>query len=132
VPQYDREPLSVVLASAGIAYLYLGGDLGGRPNEPACYDANGQVRYDRVAARDRFREGIRRVAALLQARSVVLMCSEEDPTDCHRRTLLGRVLAECGAEVLHLRADGLVQTDAEVALAEHGGQLALFAPENSP
>ena len=62
---------------------------------------------------------------------VALLCGEEDPAHCHRRLLVGRVLAERGHELLHIRGDGRVQSEAEVA-AESGKPLvneqpALFA-----
>jgi uncharacterized protein (DUF488 family) len=47
-----------------------------------------------------------------------MMCSEEDPSGCHRRLLVARVLASRGAQVLHIRADGRLQTEAEVATEE--------------
>jgi uncharacterized protein (DUF488 family) len=46
---------------------------------------------------------------------VALMCSEEDPAHCHRRLLVGRVLAERGSELLHIRGAGDVQAEEQVA-----------------
>jgi hypothetical protein len=43
-----------------------------------------------------------------------LMCGEEDPTSCHRRRLIGRVLGELGVEVAHVRGDGRRQSEAEL------------------
>ena len=62
---------------------------------------------------------------------VALMCGEEDPAHCHRRLLVARVLIERGHQILHIRGDGRVESDAEVA-AESGKSLvneqpALFA-----
>jgi hypothetical protein len=34
------------------------------------------------------------------------MCSEEDPSGCHRRLLVSRVLADRGANIEHIRRDG--------------------------
>ena len=47
---------------------------------------------------------------------------------CHRRLLVGRALQERGIEVLHLRADGSVQTDGdlEAPAGASAGQLRLF------
>ena len=62
---------------------------------------------------------------------MALMCGEEDPAHCHRRLLVGRVLMERGHEVLHIRGDGRVEPDEDVA-SESGKpivneQPALFA-----
>ena len=48
-PQFNREPLSEALESAGIRYAWLGNALGGRTDDPACHE-DGRIRYDRVAA----------------------------------------------------------------------------------
>ena len=61
---------------------------------------------------------------------MALLCSEEDPTECHRRRLIGRVLDQKDVEVLHIRGDGSVQSQREMDAAEERhsrkGQLMLF------
>jgi uncharacterized protein (DUF488 family) len=39
VPQFDKELVQRSLEQAGVRYLFLGDDLGGRPANPAYYDA---------------------------------------------------------------------------------------------
>ena len=60
----------------------------------------------------------------------MLFRSEEDPAGCHRRLLIGRVLAAKGVQVLHIRADGSLQPEEEFgttdAPQDPGGQLTLF------
>ena len=67
------------------------------------------------------------------SRRMALMCGEEDPTNCHRRLLVGRVLRGRGVEVMHIRAAGRVQSEEEVAAEETfrktKGQLTLFDME---
>jgi uncharacterized protein (DUF488 family) len=36
-PQFDRELMQRSLEQAGLRYLFLGAELGGRPANPACY-----------------------------------------------------------------------------------------------
>ena len=45
---------------------------------------------------------------------VALMCGEEDPAHCHRRLLVGRVLAKRGHAMLHIRADGHLDNEADI------------------
>jgi hypothetical protein len=45
---------------------------------------------------------------------VAAMCSEADPLECHRCLLVGRALAEQGADVRHILASGAIVTHAEV------------------
>ena len=129
--QFDREVLQRELAEAGIKYIFLGGELGGRPRDPAYYDAHGRVLYGRMKTDRAFAAGIERLERGIGGFCVALLCGEEDPAHCHRRLLVGRVLAERGHELLHIRADGRLQTDEQVA-AESGKPLvneqpALFA-----
>lgn len=130
-PQFDRELLQRSLAEAGIRYLFLGGELGGRPKAAEYYDAQGHVLYGRITSDRGFAAGIERLERGIAEFRVALLCGEEDPAHCHRRLLVGRVLAERGHELKHIRGDGRLQTDAEVA-AESGKPLvneqpALFA-----
>jgi uncharacterized protein (DUF488 family) len=130
-PQFDREILQRSLAESGIKYIFLGGELGGRPKNPTYYDSQGHVLYGRMRADLAFVAGIDRLEHGIADFRVALMCGEEDPAHCHRRLLVGRVLAERGHELLHIRADGTPQTEAQVS-AESGKPLvdkqpALFA-----
>ena len=118
VPHFNGDVLKKSVIAAGIKYLYMGSELGGRPREPEFYDVGGHVRYDLIAQSPAFREGIERVLRGVQEHRVVLMCNEENPRECHRRLLVGRVLAERGVTVLHIRGDGRVQPEAESAAEE--------------
>jgi uncharacterized protein (DUF488 family) len=57
-----------------------------------------------------------------------MLCAEENPAACHRRLLIGRVLLNHGIQVDHIRGDGRIQTEAEVAAETNPtkDQLALF------
>lgn len=124
--QFDREPLEAALKRAGLNYIFLGKELGGHPDDPACYDGDGHVVYEQVAASARFLEGIRRLERGIEKFRVAILCSEENPAQCHRRLLVSRVLASRGIVVDHIRGDGRVQTEAELTLEETGGQGDLF------
>jgi len=115
-PQFNGASLKETAPAASVKYLFLGKELGGRPEGPQFYDADGRVRYNLVAESPLFLSGIR----------VAILCAEEDPTGCHRRLLVGRVLAERGVPVLHIRGDGQVQSEEQVQEAAHDGQLSLF------
>jgi uncharacterized protein (DUF488 family) len=71
-PQFNREAFKETLADAGIAYVFLGKELGGRPEDPACYE-DGRVQYGRVARTDFFAEAMRRLAEGAGKYSVALM-----------------------------------------------------------
>ena len=111
-PHFNRKSLGGALAARGIEYLYLGRELGGRPDEPACYE-EGRIRYDRVARQERFREGLERVESGVVEHRMALMCAEKEPLDCHRTLLVGQALHERGMEVAHIHADGGLEPHAD-------------------
>jgi uncharacterized protein (DUF488 family) len=106
--QFNRDKFSTTLAGAGLAYLFLGAELGGRPPEPEFYDEDGHVRYGALARTERFDAGLRRLLAEADRHRVAMLCSEEDPRRCHRRLLVSRVLTARGIPVRHIRGDGTV------------------------
>ena len=116
-PHFDKELMQRSLEQAGIRYLFLGAELGGRPANPDYYDASGHVLYSRLRDDARFKAAIERLETGMERFRVTLVCGEEDPAHCHRRLLIGRVLTERGHSMLHIRGDGRVETDATVATA---------------
>lgn len=108
VPQYSREPLKAALARAGIAYVFLGKELGARSENPACYK-QGKVQYDCLARQPQFTEGVRRVSEGMQRHSIALMCAEKDPLECHRTLLVARKFHEAGVEIAHIHANGSLE-----------------------
>jgi len=130
---FNKEPLRAAVQAEGIKYLFLGDLLGGRVDDPRLCDADGHVLYGRVAETPGFRQGIRRLIEGLGKFRVALMCGEENPAECHRRLLIGRVLGQRGVAVFHLRGDGRVQSEAELAAEEEfrktKGQMTLFEME---
>ena len=107
-PQFNREPLTEALEAEGIRYVYLGRELGGRSEDPACYE-DGRIRYDRIAATESFRSGLARVVQGAARYRIALMCAEKEPLDCHRTLLVARALDEQGVDVAHIHADGALE-----------------------
>ena len=107
-PHFSRGALAAALKERGIEYVYLGRELGGRPDDTACYE-KGRVRYDRVARTGRFREGVGRVVQGAGRHRIALMCAEREPLDCHRTLLVARALDERGVQVVHIHGDGTLE-----------------------
>lgn len=108
VPQYSREPLKAALTRAGIAYVFLGKELGARSPNPACYK-QGKVQYDCLARQPQFSDGIKRVIQGMQRHRIALMCAEKDPLECHRTLLVARKLHDAGLEIAHIHADSSLE-----------------------
>jgi uncharacterized protein (DUF488 family) len=117
-PHFDIQTLKAGVTAAGIKYMFLGKELGGRPKGEEFYDADGYVLYSRVAESPLFLEGISRLGTGIKRYRVAIMCSEENPAGCHRRLLIGRVLATRGTTIYHIRGSSKVQTEAELANEE--------------
>ncbi len=118
--QFNKDSLKLAVSDAGIRYVYLGEELGGRPQSPEYYDAAGHVLYSKLAGSEAFRQGLDRLLKGIADYRVTLMCSEENPTHCHRRLLISRVLFEKNIHILHIRGDGTIQTEEQMR-AEMGG-----------
>jgi uncharacterized protein (DUF488 family) len=132
-PQFNRAVLERELPSHGIRYLFGGRELGGRPQDPSCYDQQGHVLYGRQATTPGFLAGIERLEIVTREAKTAIMCSEEDPTGCHRHLLIARVLHGLGWGVDHLRGDGTLQSYgsmADVLLRQHE-QTDLFSQDEN-
>jgi uncharacterized protein (DUF488 family) len=112
-PHFNKDTMREALAARGVAYMFLGKELGGRPQSPALY-TDGVADYEKMAASPEFRLGLDRLIEAAARRSVAAMCSEADPLECHRCLLVGRALAGQGADVRHILASGKIVTHAEV------------------
>lgn len=104
-PQFNKDTLSDDLKKHGIAYVFVGKELGARSRDPACY-TGGRVRYDRLAQTSMFKAGIDRVLSGAQNYRVALMCAEKEPLDCHRTLLVSRALERLGVSIVHILSDG--------------------------
>ena len=107
-PQFNQAPLAEELQASGLKYLFVGRELGARTDDPSCYE-HGRVRYDRLAATSAFRQGIERILHESEGCRIALMCAEKEPLECHRTLLVGRALADMGANVAHILADGSIE-----------------------
>lgn len=112
-PQFNLDELRAELRSDGIAYVFLGKELGGRPNERRFY-CEGIADYEKMAASDEFKKGLDRVVEGAKNFRIALMCSEHNPLDCHRCLLVGRALSDRGIRVSHILANGSIAPQAKI------------------
>jgi len=111
-PFANRENLEKLLSSADVHYVYLGNLLGGHIEG---LDSNKKAErlkaYDSVRQEEYFTRGLNILLAEVEKHRTCILCSEEDPTSCHRRLLVGSSMAAQGVPVLHIRSDGPLQTE---------------------
>ena len=125
-PEFSKEALDRGLANAELQYLFMGDQLGGRPDDPSCYTENGNVDYDKCRLRPLFQEGVQRLlTGFERGYSLALLCSEGNPEKCHRSGLIGDELNDRGVEVVHLLPDGGVKLQPEVMRDRTNGKMLL-------
>jgi len=107
--QFNREHLQAMLKQAGIAYVFLGEQLGARRAEEECY-VDGKVSFDLAAKTPAFIEGLERLRGGVAEHRVALMCSEKDPMTCHRGLLICRNLRGGEIAMRHILEDGSIET----------------------
>ena len=101
-PQFNEGSIRKALKSRSIEYIFMGKELGGRPDEVFMYDEDGKVLYNKVAESERFQSGIARLTDGAKKYRVAIMCSEGKPDGCHRHLLIGRVLSELKCRVINI------------------------------
>jgi len=102
-PQFSQPGFEKLLEAERISYLFLGEELGGRPDDPDMYRVNGVVDYRARRRSYAFQAGLERLLQELAARTVALMCAEEDPLECHRFLMICPELVRAGVTPVHLR-----------------------------
>ncbi len=117
-PQFNQGNLEQVLPQHLMLYVFAGRYLGGRPSDPGCYkhrvlppegaDYLHEVDYPEVMRREWFVKGIERLLAIADEQTTAIMCSEENPAECHRHHLIAKYLLRENPEVdvRHIRGDG--------------------------
>jgi len=109
-PQFNRKELEKALIARGIAYRFLGRELGARSDDPTCYEG-GKVKYQKLAETELFKRGLKRVRRGLKENfRIALMCAEKEPLECHRTILVARHLAALGIDIQHIHADGHLES----------------------
>ena len=122
-PQFSQPGFDKMIEDAGIGYLFLGEELGGRPDDADAYRQDGVVDYRARRKSYAFHAGVERVWNELQHASCALLCAEEDPLECHRFLMICPELVQTGIRPLHIRKGSKIesQEDAENRLlATHG------------
>jgi len=113
-PHFNRPELQRWLQEHDIVYGFLGDLLGGRPQQPSLYDADGRVNYERVRRTKPFQQGLERLRQAGEEYLVAMFCAEEDPLACHRGLMIAPALLEQGISSAHIRGDGTLESMEEM------------------
>lgn len=130
---FNRDMLEHHLSAAGIRYVYMGDVLGGLPSDSSCY-TRGHIDYGKMAGTSSFIVGLQRiVTANNKGIRLCLMCSESDPSMCHRSKLIGQELLKHEIMTRHITAVGKARTQYDViySLTKGKGTVDLFGEETT-
>lgn len=114
LPHFNKPELEAALSKTGIKYLFLGRELGARPEDSGCYDLSGKALYERIAATPLFAEGIQRLTQDLEREKITLLCAEKDPITCHRTILVAEKLRSLNLQINHILSDGNLEPHQEL------------------
>jgi len=122
-PQFSQPAFEKLLEGEGVAYLFLGEELGGRPDDPDAYLPDGRVNYRARRKSYAFGAGLERALRELASRTLALMCAEEDPLECHRFLMVCPELVAGGIQPVHIRRGSQIETQeaAETRLLKSNG-----------
>lgn len=100
---FNQEALKRAIEATGnIGYLYMGDVLGGLPKDESL-KTNGKMDYTKMKEVPEFKNGISRLLCANEKQiRVCVMCSESDPSHCHRSKLIGEALREKGVNMQHI------------------------------
>ncbi|MBD1883143.1 DUF488 domain-containing protein [Microcoleus vaginatus] len=110
LPHFNKSEIKASLSSVGIHYVFLGKELGARPEDLSCYDTNGKALYHRIAATPLFSAGIHRLLKGTANYRMSLMCAEKDPITCHRTILVCHKLKVFNLQINHILSDGKLES----------------------
>lgn len=107
-PQFNKETLQGFLRSYNMDYQFFGYELGARRNDS--FNELGYVDFELTVQTALFQEGVHKLTPLLEKKNIALMCSEADPLECHRFSLVGRYYHEEGLDVNHILKDATISS----------------------
>ena len=126
-PEFSRDDLAASLEGEGIRYVFMGRELGGRPDNPAHYRPDGKVDYEKLRLDDDFQSGIGALEVGWESGDrIVLMCSEGRPEACHRAKLVAQELTMMRVPVAHIDERGEIRRHRDVMDSLTDGQESLF------
>lgn len=109
LPHFNKNYLQKVCKNSHINYVFLGEELGARTKDQKCY-INGKAVYEKIAATELFKQGIKRIIKGSKNYTIALMCAEKDPITCHRAILICQHLRQYDLEINHILSNGTIES----------------------
>jgi len=114
-PQFNQKPLSAFLKNNGITYMHFGEEFGARQTDEKLLDENGCVNFAWFRKTRAFQDGVERIdMGLDKGFKISLMCSEGNPLECHRFSMISGYLEEIEISVQHILKDKSLLSNEEL------------------
>jgi uncharacterized protein (DUF488 family) len=106
-PQFNKDFLINILKGISIHYLDFSKEFGARRKEDTAY-TNNRVDFQKVIKLPNFIKGIERISVgINKGYNIALLCTEKNPLDCHRFSLVSKGLVEyLGVDINHISFEG--------------------------
>lgn len=119
--------------------MHFAEEFGARHTDPDLLDEEGRVDFEKVRKSWNFKNGVERLWQGIEKGFVIaLMCSEGEPIDCHRFSMVSIALDKDGFDVKHILKDKSVKTNSQLEsqlLKKYEKKIPkpdIFEPEVSP
>lgn len=114
-PQYNQNSLKNFLRFNNIEYLHFAEEFGARRTDVDLLDSKGKLDFEKVRNTKEFIRGVERVRqGEDRGFRIALMCSESEPLDCHRYSMVSIGLENNGFDVKHILKDKSLKTNADL------------------
>ncbi len=120
-PHFNKQQLIYELSINEISYLDMGKYLGGRPDDKSVLNMDNRIEENLIEKKDWYNNAVKQLIEISSKTNVAIMCSEENPNNCHRGYIITHTLLKEGEEVSHIRGNGKV-----IKAIRVGRQQALF------
>ncbi|HYV90242.1 MAG TPA: DUF488 domain-containing protein [Chitinophagales bacterium] len=114
-PQFTKEFLSTSLKKNNIRYAHFADEFGARHTNYDVLDEDGKVDFEKVRISKKFLEGVEKLEQLhSKHKNIALMCSEGNPLECHRFSMIAVYLQQHGWQVQHILKDKTLLSNDEL------------------
>jgi uncharacterized protein (DUF488 family) len=114
-PHFNKVPLANFLKKNEVIYLHFAKEFGARHHNPALLDEEKKVDFTKVQQSEIFNLGVEILkSGLAKGYKIALMCSEAEPFDCHRFSMVSIYLEAIGFEIQHILKDKSIKTNTQL------------------
>ncbi len=114
-PQYNQEYFREFLKNNNIKYLHFAEEFGARQTDPDLLDEEGKLDFEKVRKTWIFNNGLERIWQGVEKGFIIaIMCSESEPIDCHRFSMVSVGLEKDGFDVKHILKDKTLKSNSEL------------------